>query len=122
MTNEEAIKILSSGGLFDGIGPEMIDLDDDDDEPFGYAPTMAFDAICEKMDRSRWAGCDYCNDPHPCRDCVSPDGTERVLCTEEGSVFKVYVNERKIKYCPMCGRPLTEEAWAELERRMECEF
>lgn len=23
-----------------------------------------------------------------------------------------------IKYCPFCGRPLTEEAWAELERRI----
>lgn len=24
----------------------------------------------------------------------------------------------KINFCPECGRPLTEEAWAELERRL----
>lgn len=24
----------------------------------------------------------------------------------------------KINFCPECGRPLTEDAWAELERRL----
>lgn len=28
---------------------------------------------------------------------------------------------KEIKFCPMCGRPLTEEAWAELERRINLE-
>lgn len=26
-----------------------------------------------KMDRSRWDGCEYCNDPQPYKDCVLPD-------------------------------------------------
>lgn len=28
-----------------------------------------------------------------------------------------FPKERQFSYCPKCGRPLTEEAWAELERR-----
>lgn len=50
-----------------------------------------------KLDRSRWEGCEWCigfcpnvtGDPH-----------------------------WNYKFCPMCSRPLTEEAWAELERRI----
>lgn len=49
-----------------------------------------------KPDRSRWEGCYSC-----------------------GNMLKTI---RMVKlgrnYCPRCGRPLTEEAWAELERRI----
>lgn len=44
-----------------------------------------------KLDRSRWEGCEYCKD--------------------------IPASIRK-GFCYACGRPLTEEAWAELERRM----
>lgn len=44
-----------------------------------------------KLDRSRWEGCRYCKD----------------IPT---SILK--------GFCYACGRPLTEEAWAELERRI----
>lgn len=43
----------------------------------------------EKLDRSRWEKCWRCN-----------------------------FSERFYKYCPECGRPQTEEAWAELEKRI----
>lgn len=42
-----------------------------------------------KLDRSRW---------EECPDCWLWEGSRR--------------------FCPDCGRPLTEEAWAELERRI----
>lgn len=46
------------------------------------------------LDRSRWDGCNYCKG----------------------------VTEKSFKYgfsfCPYCGRPLTEAAWAKLERRI----
>lgn len=61
--------------------------------------------------REKWDGCEWCCDEilfdseamslellHPLRD----DNPQTV----------------NPNYCPMCGRPLTEEAWAELERRV----
>lgn len=73
-----------------------------------------------KLDKSRWEGCEMC----------------RAECGEEGwgegGAHDFRVNDDalyffdtqygwegvKIKYCPFCGRPLTEEDWAELERRV----
>lgn len=67
----------------------------------------------------QWNECDYCNDSQPYKDCVLPDGTEQILC-EFGNrpLPEYFVYERKIKFCPFCGKPLTEEAWAELESRI----
>lgn len=47
-----------------------------------------------KLDRDRWTAC--CG-------CEAPSG---------GLVL----------YCPRCGRPLTEEAWAGLERRLDAQL
>jgi hypothetical protein len=55
-------------------------------------------------------GCDYCNDPHPARDCVLPDGIERFLVFyNDGTKLlgKPFIYERQIKFCPMCGRDVT---------------
>lgn len=43
-----------------------------------------------KLDRNRWAGCETCRNGR----------------------------YRSAEYCPGCGRPLTGEAWAKLERRI----
>lgn len=56
------------------------------------------------IDRSKWEFCLWCKDlqylPHEmCADVKMPGGSEI------GASF-----------CPSCGRPLTEEAWAELEK------
>lgn len=58
------------------------------------------------IDRSKWEFCLWCKDlqylPHEmCADVKMPGGSEI------GASF-----------CPSCGRPLTESAWAELERRL----
>lgn len=47
-----------------------------------------------KLDRSQWEGCYSCGD-----------------MLKKSRMVKLGRN-----YCPRCGRPLTEEAWAELER------
>lgn len=48
-----------------------------------------------KLDGSRWKGCGWCRR------------------------FQGKFDETKAdRYCKLCGRPLTEEAWAELERRI----
>lgn len=48
-----------------------------------------------KLDRSRWEGCNYCN--------------------KYGIVLAAFDGW---SYCNCCGRPLTEAAWAETERRI----
>ncbi len=53
-----------------------------------------------KLDRSRWAGC---------RDC----GREWGVLDDRTNRFEM----RERHFCGSCGRPLTEQAWAELERR-----
>lgn len=61
----------------------------------------------EQVGRERWSGCLICRGTkYMYGDAVSGYGTREV---RGGVVFH---------YCPMCGRPLTEEAWVELERRL----
>lgn len=60
-----------------------------------------------KLDRSRWEGCEWC------------ENTGAVII-EQHHAFR---SKRKrgsavAIYCPSCGKPLTEDAWAELERRI----
>lgn len=67
-----------------------------------------------KLDRSRWEGCEHCRAGF--REicfhfgeyvwCKDPD------CDDTCEYFK------KSSFCKNCGKPLTEEAWAELERRV----
>lgn len=48
------------------------------------------------IDREAW---------EPCMLCKNPKSLNLFL-------------EMNCRYCPKCGRPLTEEAWAELEKRL----
>lgn len=67
-----------------------------------------------KLDRSQWEGCNECAAPC-CSTCKSIDvvpGYEPCLSCRK------HANYNPFKFCQYCGRPLTEEAWAELERRM----
>lgn len=56
-----------------------------------------------KLDRSRWEGCGYCEDGSPYSDLMY---NYQARSVDVG------------RYCKMCGRPLTEEAWEQLERRI----
>ena len=67
-----------------------------------------------RLDRRRWEGCPVCaargcgtclhrshdKSQYPCRDCAKSGKFEPIW------------------YCPSCGKPQTELAWAELERRI----
>lgn len=119
MTREEAIKALELINL-DRIHPflsweEMMEVRD--------ISISALRAQPEKLDRSRWVGCPCCWKPEcdccahaarreeldPCKSCVK--GYQE----SEGEECPGYV---AANYCHHCGRPLTEEAWADLERRI----
>ncbi len=78
------------------------------------------------LDRGQWEGCEYC-----VPDC---EGYSALFRDVNGKQKKMYIPEGEativvpgtynhkvcisISYCPFCGKPLTEEACAELERRI----
>lgn len=67
------------------------------------ACVMAITALCAqqtpaKLDRSRWEGCPCCEGK------VAKNKDDNYIPTQ--------------RYCDICGRPLTELAWVELERRI----
>lgn len=69
------------------------------------------------IDRSKWEACDHCK--KACWNC-----NHNLFAVKEMTKCDDCVNQSKWEfiayqnYCPKCGRPLTEEAWAELERRL----
>lgn len=69
-----------------------------------------------KLERNRWEGCEYCE----YSSAISYDshGDGIFIVFDESPKISGFDWEAKIKYCPFCGKPLTEEARAELERRI----
>lgn len=73
-----------------------------------------------KLDRSLLEGCEMCRTEWSTASCS--EGGAHDFRVDGDSLF--YFDECygwegiKIKYCPFCGRPLTEEALAELERKI----
>lgn len=67
-----------------------------------------FDEMEELSESLFGKECDYCEDISPASDCVLPDGTERMLVSYDDGTFlgKPFIYERKIKFCPMCGREI----------------
>lgn len=111
MTRETAIQILESGSKF----PESPHTSDDLDE----ACRIAVSALCDQrakieLDRSRWEECDRCK--KSCQNCADL----RNCCHSMPKDLACWKGiAGRMAYCSWCGRPLTEEAWAELERRMQ---
>lgn len=69
----------------------------------GEAMRMAIDALhaqqsTKKLDRSQWDGCPFCRGKEDDRN-------------DENHILRQ-------RYCDVCGKPLTELAWAEIERRI----
>lgn len=94
MTNEDAIRSIERHMIAHRMGkyPHIL---------IKEALEMAITALRAqktpaKLDRSRWEGCKLCDEP-----------------TIVG--FTTYCG---YQYCKNCGRPLTEESWAELKRRI----
>lgn len=78
----------------------------DDCNNVAYPPSDRFTVKVDPESlRAEGQGCEYCNDPHPARDCVLPNGLERILVAQDDGTFigKPFVYHRKIKYCPYCG-------------------
>lgn len=65
-----------------------------------------------KLDRSRWKGCKYCLSWEDLMTLTFyiPDEAE---IREDSAWFRWNAEPQ---YCPICGKPLTEEAWEKLEQ------
>ena len=66
------------------------------------------------IDREAW---------EPCRACGSCDSCFFSCCDKRGEPCRNCRSQdhnryRPMKFCPKCGRPLTEGAWVELEKRL----
>lgn len=65
-----------------------------------------------KLDRSRWEGCEFCNEKC-CESCISCTvAIDEYPC----KVCKGFSEFESFYFCPYCGKPICEEAWVELER------
>ncbi len=76
------------------------------------------------IDREAWEPCIYCERWE------NPDSVEMLTENEDGSSTGIFIfngilasntdglQMRRIYFCPICGRPLTPEAWAELAKRI----
>lgn len=68
-----------------------------------------------KLDRSRWEGCEWCNGRY-CDNCFwqlkMKDTARCKRCVDKSGWTPI------VSYCSNCGKPQTEQAWEELERRI----
>ncbi len=118
MTNEEAIEILENGAWWDMV-LILLPRDSTASAALHSAVDMGISALRAqqtpaKLDRSRWEGCTHCENRCCCTCKYSIASEAEYPCKECGAEERYDPQN----FCPNCGRPLTEEAWAELERRI----
>ena len=67
------------------------------------------------IDRAAWEPCGACKDGKIT--IHVPEFRAMAACNQhmDHGAFDLTL---RLKFCPLCGRPLTEEAWAELEKRL----
>ena len=131
MTNEEAISVIENE-----IQIDVRLCTDEQVQSFQEALYIAISALRNKpagepltleparIDREALEPCEYCEGHE------YPEEVSMLTADEYESDRGMYIYNgilvsnsgefqmRKIDFCPVCGRPLTPEAWAELEKRL----
>lgn len=69
------------------------------------------------IDREAWKSCKACTGCASCRHSLASGSDSKSACFWCDNHNKY----RPRSFCPECGRPLTEEAWEELEKRVRGE-
>lgn len=62
------------------------------------------------IDREKWEPCHSCDSK--CLICMVNETHKCRICKDYKYYLPLY------QFCPKCGRPLTDQAWAELEKRL----
>ena len=115
MTREEAIEIIENGGWWDSLIPVTTIEGRIEEDKLHEALDMALSALRpvsrEQVDKV-WKGCSWCNNEGK-----RPENWECSLLDDRG--FSVVVGDEVVwtnaEFCPVCGKPLTDEA-VEMER------
>lgn len=72
-----------------------------------------------RLDREEWEPCEDCED-YSVKCCANCRYRENLQYQDPcNSCYCVDKWEPKENFCPECGRPLTDEAWQMLEKRIE---
>lgn len=72
-----------------------------------------------KIDRIKWEPCRFCRAKNMIH--LGFDGyNDAIYITTDNDAAAIESDSFGflIEYCPKCGRPLTEQAWKELERKI----
>lgn len=116
MTREEAIRILDPETSWEALW----EYGDDVDclaaalEACRVAVTaIRAQQVPTKLDMGRWEGCRFC-ETVSCEICVNKG--DYINC-EDGECYGNCDYFEIARFCRRCGKPLTDEACAELERR-----
>lgn len=71
------------------------------------------------IDREKWEPCEHCK---PSKKNALDRWGPHQFPIDDGAIYYHDVDDgwegEEINFCPWCGRPLTDEAWDELERRV----
>ena len=117
-----------------GLGVPLVELLPEKD----YGKTwLAYAYSPIHIDREAWEPCEYCNGKtnlyqhtHTTKLFMNTFGEAAILITKcmacppyaDCCMNGISVNSAfKINFCPNCGRPLTEEAWQEFEKKVRGE-
>lgn len=107
MTREEAIEVLENGGWWDLLIPVTTIEGRIEDDKLHEALDLALSAlrpVSREQVEKVWNGCTYCmND----------------ICSLLNWKYGLDYVLPNYKFCPMCGRPLTDEAVQMVMERLE---
>ena len=108
MTREEAIEILENGGWWDLLIPVTTIEGRIEDDKLHEALDLALSALRpvrrEQVEKV-WSGCPYCKE--------DSDGYVQkfgAYSVQGGELTTGHCKPQKIKFCPHCSCPLTDEA------------
>lgn len=118
MTREEAIKLLKQYQGYEPMFPDgetlkhAFDLTDETVD----ALLAALRPVSREQVEKAWRGCSWCNNEGK-----KPENWECSLLDDDG--FSVTVGSEVVwtnaEFCPVCGRPLTDEAVQMVMERLE---
>ena len=114
MTREEAIEELERLlRHWDLIDEGIYDLSEHDQDAVEIAPTALRPVSREQVEKV-WSGCPYCKEDG--EGYVQKFGAYSI---QNGELATGHCKSQKIKFCPHCSRPLTDEAVEMVMERLE---